>query len=309
MQGPLLHIGYHRTGSTWLQRIVFGGPEPGGFICPWERDLIVRELILVDPFEFDADAARDAFAPGMKLALEESRVPVLSQERLSGSPFSGGFDSRPIAERLAAVFPEGRVLVVIRDQVDMIVSIWKRYVRVGGAASLRSFVRPPQTRKLDVPLFDFAHVDYARLVSCYQRLFGRANVLVLPFELLTEDPVGFVSSIAGFAGATPPKVADTRPRNVSQSALASALKRRLNLLLVRDAVNPAAPFDDARINRRLIAGFRSFDRVRFLRALRARWERRLREEAHEVVGDRYAESNRTLVELTGVELGRYGYRC
>jgi len=49
-------------------------------------------------------------------------VPVLSAERLSGNPDSGGYDSVHVAEYLAATFPEARVLIVIREQADMLVS-------------------------------------------------------------------------------------------------------------------------------------------------------------------------------------------
>ena len=44
----------------------------------------------------------------MKRALKPSSrrlFPVITQERLSGSPHSGGYDSQVIAERLRAGFP------------------------------------------------------------------------------------------------------------------------------------------------------------------------------------------------------------
>ena len=53
---------------------------------------------------------------------DEAKVPVISHERLSGYPHSGGHDSKEIAHRLAAVFPNAKVVIVIREQKSMILS-------------------------------------------------------------------------------------------------------------------------------------------------------------------------------------------
>ena len=61
---------------------------------------------------------------------------MVSFPRLSGHPYSGGYDSRMIADRVAEVFPEARILIVIREQRSMIVSTYKQYVNAGGEARL-----------------------------------------------------------------------------------------------------------------------------------------------------------------------------
>ena len=108
---PLLHIGYHKTGSTFLQRRVF--PEPG-FSLVARAKALRPTFVEGDPFGFDARVAREAFRLGIERAQQEGLVPVLSAERLSGNPHSGGYDSKQIAERLAATFPEARVLAILR---------------------------------------------------------------------------------------------------------------------------------------------------------------------------------------------------
>src|SRR5215218_14466 len=112
---PLLHIGYHKTGTTFLQRRVF--PEPGFSLVAGAKAL--RPAFVVgDPFGFDPMLVRETFRPAIEKVRERDLVPVLSAERLSGNPHSGGYDSKQIAERLAATFPEARVLIVIREQVE-----------------------------------------------------------------------------------------------------------------------------------------------------------------------------------------------
>ena len=91
------------------------------------------------------------------------------------------------------------MLIVIREQRAMILSTYKQYVQVGGAAPLRHFLEPPVGRSLRVPLFDWRYFEYDHLVRHYQRLFGEEHVLTLPFELFVRDGRAFVqpSSPAG----------------------------------------------------------------------------------------------------------------
>ena len=56
----------------------------------------------------------------MKRAAESDSTPVLSAERLSGNPHSGGYDSLQTAERLHRLFPQAKVLVVVREQTEEI---------------------------------------------------------------------------------------------------------------------------------------------------------------------------------------------
>ena len=60
---PLVHIGYHKTGTTWLQNHLFARQD-AGFFVPFDRKTTLNR-ILIEPYPlvFDADAARDALRP------------------------------------------------------------------------------------------------------------------------------------------------------------------------------------------------------------------------------------------------------
>jgi len=304
----LLHVGYHKTGTTWLQRQVFPDAEAGYALVAGADDL---QPVFVDPnpFGFDPAEAHRSFERGIGEAREKGLIPVLSYERLSGSPHAGGYDSRPIADRLAAAFPDARVLVVIREQTSMVVSLYKVYIRMGGTASLRQYVDPPPQSSARAPLFRFDFLEYHRLVGYYQQLFGTENVLVLPYELLEKKPRRFLRRIGEFAGmSTSVKNARLRPVNVSPSAFSLSVKRQANKWLVRSALNPSPvlplhlPNDSlrmltSRIDRRLPA------------RLRAGSDERWRRFAEELVGTRYAKSNALTAKLTGIDLWTFGYVC
>lgn len=300
---PLLHIGYHKTGTTWLQKRVFPDTEAGFSFVAGPR--IVRSVfVAVNPFDFDPGAARKNFARGINEAEAQGLVPIFSHERLSGSPYAGGYDSRTNADRLAATFPEARILVVIREQASMLGSVYKQYLRWGGAASFDQYVTPPPgTGRLPVFRFDF--LEYHRLIGYYQDLFGAENVLVLPYELLRVQPGEFLARIGNFLG-TPVATPKGAMANISPSALSLSLKRQVNRYVVRDGLNPAPPLEIGNSNRVLMKACRRIDE-RVPARLVDGYERRWRRHIQDKVGERYAKSNDITTRLIGIDLREFGY--
>jgi hypothetical protein len=308
----LIHIGYHKTGTNWLQRHFFVPRTGLRWLGKSGEDHPVRRIVKVSPLEFDAAATRADFDHLLRQVEAEGLLPVVSFERLSGHPFSGGYDSKEIADRLAATFPGGRILVVIREQRSMIVSTYKQYVKAGGPSSLRRFLEPPASRSMRVPWFAFRHFEYDHLLRHYRALFGAEAVLALPFEQFVREPPAFVAEIGRFAGrpveeevlASLPYDAKSNP---APSAIGVALERRRNRLAVRSELNPAPVFESGPMKRLTKVAEGSAIESLLPRRLAARSEASLREAVAEIVGNRYAESNRRTAELTGIDLGAYGW--
>jgi sulfotransferase family protein len=321
----LIHIGYTKTATTWLQRHLFRDPATG---FGWletngdrpgrpDRDSPVRQLVSSSALDVDTAALREDFARLIGSVEAKDLVPLISLERLSGSPFSGGHDSAEIAERLAHLFPQAKVLVVIREQASMIVSTYKQYVKVGGPVSLERFIALPRSHNLHVPWFRLGFFEYDRLLRHYSDLFGPERLLVLPYEEFVEDPAAFVAKIARFAEL--PLAAEqlaslpfdrTPKRSLSSAAI--AVRRRLNRLAVRTEVNPA-PLFEAPIAQRAVRWATRDNLVDTLvdaalpRSLHERFDSNLRRVAAAAVGDRYRESNRITAKLTGIDLSSYGW--
>jgi len=307
---PLIHIGYHKTGTTFLQRRFFNDEKSGLALAagpPRTRvPVLNRNFIDVNPFEFDPVAARRDLEPAIQNTQNRRLIPVVSHERFSGSPFGGGHDSKQIADRLGTVFPEARVMVVIREQVSMLLSVYKLYVRQGGAMNLRQFV-DSRSGRMRVPGFRFDFLEYHRLIGYYAWLFGKENVLVLPYEMLKDKPTEFFRRIGGFLGAevsTP----EHSSENASASALALSLRRQLNRNFVRDNLNPAPAFELPTSNAGLMRGIFKLD-SKLPASLQEMQERRWRDSAQEYVGQRYAKSNAMMAEFSGMDLGVFGYPC
>ena len=188
MSDVLIHIGYHKAGSSWLQQHLFDRESAGfGWLGKSARNP-VRRFVDDDPLDFDPAALRAELGPLLDRQRGRGLLPVVSMERLSGHPFSGGYDCKEIADRLVAVLPEGRVLVVVREQRSMIVSTYKQYVRAGGAARPEQFLDPPRSKSRRVPWFDARYFEYDRLLRHYVELFGAERMLCLPFEQFVSSP-------------------------------------------------------------------------------------------------------------------------
>jgi len=302
---PLIHIGYHKTGTTWLQAFVFDDAARG-YVSPWTRGEMIERIALTKSLAYDAAAVREWLAPGLEDARSRGLVPALSAERFSGNPHSGGYDSALIAARFAEALPGARVLAIVREQRAMIASCYKQYVRVGGVCSAGAYLNPPLLGRPRVPLFDPDFFRYDLLIAKHRELFGEERVLALPFEHLKQDPAGFVRRISEFAGAPDPGEIPREKKNVALSALACSVKRQFNRYLVRDALNPAAPVSNPRVGGALQRAFEAADRLT-PRPVRRWSESRLRRRVDEIARGRYAESNRRLGEMMGEDLGALGY--
>ena len=297
----LVHVGYFKTGSTWLQREVFDNDALGLRVTIPMRE-ILDDLVIGNPFAFEPGRIRQKYlsfastGPGL----------VLSHERLSGAPISGGVDANEILNRLHAVLPDARILIVIRRQPDVILSSYAQYVRSGGAASLKAFMSLSDRHLGEVPVYNTRFHAYHWLVRAYLERFGEGQVLVLPFELMRENQEKFVNRILSFAGLPNKSFEFRESQNESIGFLSLSVQRRLNLLFSRNSTNIAAPFYFRGANRIIAGCTRGLSTVtpqNFDRAAKIRSQRYIKE----AVDGLYAASNREVMQLTGLDLGAYGY--
>lgn len=299
----LLHIGYHKTATTWMQRSLFrpdhGYRQIGG------HDEVFEFLVRPHDLDFDAAAARAALRPGLD-RLGPGEVPVLSSEILSGLPFDGARESASYAARLKAAFPEARILISIRSQRAILASVYMQYVRRGGTMSPKRFFH--HDPGLGYFGFDPAHFEYDRLLGRYQALFGAGNVHVLTQESLRPDPEPALRALARFcdnalyAGLAPDA---SGAEGASDPEYAVPLLRRVNYLRAGPINrNPAMPL--GALGDLLFRGTGYLARRAPVKRLLG-GKRPVSAEVRRDFGGRYAESNRRLAALLGPETDLTGY--
>lgn len=211
----LIHVGYAKAGSTFLQQWFETHPQllysPGGIAGFYDVYALARSGALPDGDE---------------------RYRVTSYEGLSAPRADAGdhmVDYRPdqqdpairqtrVCELLRALFPNAVVLIVTRGFRSMILSSYSQYVRSGGDMDLPTLVatvlehRDPRLNAL----LTVEHWNYDRLVGQYRAAFGADGVVVMPYELLRDDPVAFTRALEGRLGLDPGPVERERV-NVSLS--------------------------------------------------------------------------------------------
>lgn len=316
MDSVLLHIGYHKTASTWLQQTLFspGSPvfEPmsldgkgktrvaRNFFCD-------REGYLLSPFDDNEEAIKAELdsIQGKNLRLA-SRIPVISHERLSGNPHCGGFDARKIAKMLHASFPDGKVLIVIREQRSFLLSNYFQYLSVGGTHSLKKYLQTKYDHKR--PTFSPHHVNYLGLVNTYFELFGPQRVLVLPYEMFRATPMDFVDRIGVFVDKEiqfdPGQLA--KKVNYKPDKFAMYHLRWLNVFRKSTSLNDYSVFSN-RITKKISEALFVLLNSAIPGAMDERLLERLKVDIREWVGDRYVDANRQLGRAIGIDLGSFDY--
>lgn len=188
MAEHLIHVGYPKAGSTFLQAWFERHPEiryahggVGGF--------------------------RDVYAmcrmpdPGCSYYVTSAEGLSTPHGSTGGLQLEGGGGGDGLPERikdaqadvcalLKTLFPESRVLVVTRGFRDIVVSGYSQYVRSGGTEDLEGMCSALAGRLAD----DAAHYyDFDYLVGLYREAFGAERVIVLPYELLRDDQARFLA--------------------------------------------------------------------------------------------------------------------
>ena len=195
MIGHVIHIGLPKTGATYLQKWFAAHPQiayrDGGFAGFQSPHAI---------------AAAAAIAPDRRVRCRVTSAEVLSAPRPDAGGESAQVDydrtgrasiaaeQARTCEMLAEIFPSARILIVTRGFRAAILSGYSQFVRTGGCEDIAAMLGPGPR---DYPW------SYDRLIEMYRRAFGADNVLVLPFELLRDDPERFLRTLETRIGLDP----------------------------------------------------------------------------------------------------------
>jgi hypothetical protein len=167
--------------------------------------------LLKEPLYFGSDLTRQPLA--------------VTDEASYLSLFAGAGDARVIgegsvfylmstraAEELARFSPDARILIMLRDPVDMMHSLHALYRRTGNDdlddfdAALAAEAERAQGRQLPARCYFPEGLQYTRLaryaepVARFLRVFGRDRVHVIVFDDLVRDPAGTYRRLLGFLG-------------------------------------------------------------------------------------------------------------
>lgn len=173
-----LHLGIHKTGSTFMQERFF--PVLNGISychCRTRCRRFIDYLLHADDFEFKADYARELFDAD---ATVDRSLPIVLSDEMFYAPltWNGYVHRRRGCDRLAEVFPEGHAAIVLRNQRDLLESLYREYIKNGGTSSWHLFLR-----KQVAP----GYLHYDSYVSYLLERFGSGSMTVFFYEDLVLD--------------------------------------------------------------------------------------------------------------------------
>ena len=307
-QRLIVHLGYHKTASTWFQKRYYPYVENATYI---PREYILEALC--KPYRFDYDPAPLL----QEIHKCHSDTVILSHEELSGNIHSGGLNghlSRFVADEIVRLFPDCHVVIFIRHQVSMIASCYRQYVKEGGTYSVDHYLHHAMDDfRYRHPLFIWEHLQYDKLIRYYIQLLGRSRVHVFLFEAFKHDIPQFLDIFEAALGLSASREQiDFSESNSSNPDYTLGLQRWLNQF----------SFQNVGYKRVIMPLNTSFmhlnDRVkrhRLLRRITKRLPIRSKKSAHHLLGENnvqhiqqyYAPSNQVLVDELGLDLQKYDY--
>lgn len=189
MGAHLIHVGYAKAGSTILQRWFATHPQiaySDGAIAGYRTvyDVEARSVPTTADIRLHVTSNE-----GLSSPRPDAAAVVVDYQALHASDFEGG----PLraCDALKTLFPNAMVLIVTRGIRSMILSSYSQYVRSSGDLDLPAFVEQAASR---------GAWNYDELVAGYRARFGRNNVILLPYELLRDDPATFIRRLEAKLG-------------------------------------------------------------------------------------------------------------
>ena len=177
MKKVFIHVGLHRTGSTFLQKHVFPKLD-------------------VNFIHVDAKNLKNKFP------LKDGKINLISSENFSGSPLNFesknyGVDERyKLADKLKENYPDAEILLVLRECSSWKKSLYNQYVKGKRYISKEYFNKK----------FGNNFLNFKEYIKYLENLFGTMNVHVFVYEDLKYDHQRFVNKICRVIGVETPKI-------------------------------------------------------------------------------------------------------
>ncbi len=180
----LIHVGFAKAGSTYLRRWFAAHPQlhyRAGGIAGFSSalDLMLHGVGAACRPRYFVTSSESLTIPRLDTGVPHA-IPA------GGNAFSGtlAHAQERACANLARLFPDAHVLIVTRGFRSIMLSSYSQYVRRGGTAGIDAlFARGGGLQW-----------QYDRIVALYRRAFGE-RVIVLPYELLVDDPAAFRDEI------------------------------------------------------------------------------------------------------------------
>jgi len=303
-----LHIGFSKCASTFLQAYFEGHPEI----------FLVNQSHYIAPFSFsEYPDGKDRYlqlfdgAGSDQVSIESDEHMVLPLfHPVLGVAGTTLESVREMCARIKSLSPAGKIVMVVRNQVGLLVSRYSEYVLCGGSGSMDEYVSEILQSSADGT--NYYQNFYAQILDILQLEFGQANVLLLLQEDLAVNEAATIAALSEFLGVEPtrPGDRDMISRRTGLSKLGIRVVRGLNKLVVKrpkqsyKEAEVRIPFLVYKVIQRLLRVADYYLPV----AIKGDKSGVLSKDAERQIEDMFRDDNRRLSDLLGRDLAALGYR-
>jgi len=186
-----IHIGLHKTASSFLQQSVFRDININFVPIP-RREYFVND-------EFDSKKALNEIKDRC-IQSKNSNKMLISQEYFSGDIENNNIiNINKVADRLKFLFPNAKILLVLRHQIGYLESLYNYRVVNRGYV----YTKFDQFFEERIAHNIVEKLCYSSLITTYHNVFGQHNVKILLYEQLIENQDDFLSKIYKWLGEVP----------------------------------------------------------------------------------------------------------
>lgn len=186
MSKTLIHIGYPKAGSTFLQNWFLAHPKIRS-----KHNTIAGFESINEIYEFSCE---NDILDIEYFAISNEMLSVwfkLEGVGINAKPFDIKQYQKNICCLLKHILPESKLLIVTRGYEETIKSFYSEYIKYGGHHYFDEYL------KLFGPMFE-EYLDFNYIINLYEENFGKQHLLVIPFEMLQNDPLKFIQLIENF---------------------------------------------------------------------------------------------------------------
>jgi len=302
-----LHVGFSKCASTFLQ--AFFEEHPSVFL--------VNQSHYFAPFQFsDFPAGKEEYFRRFKGA-QNGQVRLESDEHILMPLFHPVLEAAAttldsvaeVSARIKSIQPDAKIIIVIRNQTDLIVSRYSEFILGGGKCDFDDFVSEfLQCSKDGV---NYYQNYYAKIAQIFHTDFSADNVLVLLQEELARDERLTIERLSNFLDIEfrCPSRRGMISRRVGLSSVGIKVMRAINKVLVK---RPKRSFNEAQVRIPFIL-YKVIQRALRIvdyylpKAVKGDKNSILTDVAKARIVDEFKEDNKNLAELLCKDLTALGY--
>jgi len=203
-----IHIGFHRTGTTFLQRKIFPFLENTNYIPQYEIIDVLTDITTTDPYLWENLNYQNKIFAALSKFLQKDKKNILSAECLVGFPFTKGINRTIVINRLKSLFPSAKLIVGFREQSSMLTSIYSLYIREGGTLKFSSLINKYNNRNFGYLIYDnlietidLDYYKYSVFFMQIKELFSEENIYFILLEEFIENPGKSIKKLCQFIEA------------------------------------------------------------------------------------------------------------